>query len=257
MSHREEPAVFRVTDYGGEITRSSDGGSAIEYYAVLGLGPEEIDAAHDHGLPKVGGPHLNASLSFVGTVQSVQRVQEMPPSSWIARVRYSVGGTFYFGTRINSQGELVEYPLEVPVLKALNSPVDPSDTVFAERMPKTVIPRHGLVKVETRKTGVHVDVIARIAAQNVGRIYIFNEIEYQFIGVKYMTDVNNVTRAETRFLHRRGIRAFPVAWWAEQSVPIPALPPNGDYDVNVGSGWVDVTNPTNLNAQGAFLPWLT
>lgn len=246
-----DPAVFRVTDYGGEVTQSTLGGSAVEYYCVQGLGPEEFSAAHALGLPNRGDTHVVPELSFVGPVISVTRVREFPPSSWLARVVYSSSGSFNFSNRLGASLSILRETVTIPILSSVGSGAG-----WIMRAPYMTIPRYGFNKTISVKTGLSQDDIGTAFAQNVNKIYILDGINYQLADIRIMTDAGNNSRVDTYFTHRAPIRDFPIGFFAQQDAVIPELTDNSDYDVDVLDGVVYVRDPVLIRGNGDVLPWL-
>ena len=249
------PEVWRIINYGGHRTDSTGGGSAVEHYAVVGIGPNEWAAAQSLGLPKKGNAHQHPEfVGLVGVVQEVSQIHELAPLLWIARVIYSVGGTFNFGTRINSSTQTFREKTQIPIISTISG--GSLDPVFVERAPRLFIERFGLRKVDTRRTGISPDIIGLRAAENIGKIYQFQGIRYQLENVWSATDASNVTRVQTTFIHRAPFVEFPLGRFAAQDIPIPALPQNAEYDWDVPGGIVGVTDPETTYGNGGFLPWM-
>lgn len=259
--------VVWIKNYGGYREQNIAGGSAVEFFAVFGCGPNEIEAAQSANppLPKKGSVHPDprfapGTVGSVGTVQSVRQVQICGPLSWIAMVRYSVGGTFNFGTFLGGTVDTDIESLRVPILLSLDQLTgNQSDhTKFITPNPPTHIPRYCITKrVSTRGGSSTLDQIAAITAENIGKVYEFDGIEYQLAGAPSMQDAGNNIRVDTRFRHRGPVPEFAVGAIGDNGVLIPALPPNGDYVVNMNSAApITVTDPAQTLGQGGVLPWL-
>lgn len=250
-----DPVVYRVTDYGGEVSRTVKGGYAVEFYAVIGLSRHEFGRAYTLGLPKVGQLNVLSELSFVGSVQSVTCVLEKNPTSWIAKVVYTQSGIFNFTTTIGSEGASIWEDFKLPVISSRG---DQQTRVYFEVLPKTMIKRSGLVINITKRTGEDPAQINRITAINNGRIFLIDNVQYQLMSVQHYTNQNNETRVETRFVTRAALRGFPHGYWAFDSLEIPPLGPNADYAVDVTTGTIVASDPVAVYGEGRLqdLLWL-
>ena len=245
------PAVFRVINYGGERSDSMRGGMAVEHFAVVGLGADEFEAAYNLGLPKKGTLHVNANLSFVGTVQSVKQVAELSPTLWIARVVYSQNGTFNFSSLIGSSLETGDEEIEMPVMI-------PAGSAGWVTYPRPFI-RGTFTKVVTSRLDIPMQPAANLIALNKNKVYLFGGVEYQLQGARMVEDIGNNRRIDTYFSHRHLIRGFPAGYWyggANRSVAIPTLQPNAIYKPVEQLGEVFTIDALDAYGPGANLPWL-
>lgn len=256
------PAVFRVINYGGERSDSMRGGTAVEHFAVVGLGADEFEAAYGIGLPKKGALHVNANLSFVGSVQSVKQVAELGPALWIARVTYSQNGTFYFATRLSARTRFEIETMDLPILTEISG--NTNEQQFVVREPRITVQRHAFFVSFTNITGMSARSIRNFLASNVKKtVFLDNytdpfigSIRYQLVGANLVEDAGQNKRIDTFFIHRTGLPEYPVQTFSNQSVTIPKLPPNAEYDVDVLAGEITVTDPLEVYGEAATIPWL-
>lgn len=255
------PEVFRVTNYGGYLSFAASGGEGVEYYAVVGIGPDEFDKATTLGLPKEGNPHVNPDLTRLGTVQRVSRVKECPPLLWIARVDYSQGGTFNFSTRLGSRLDMMEpEELSVPMF----SRIGPNAYGSADRLGWNVIERFRYRRVESRQTTVPLGTVQRILSENIGKCYAFDDIAYRLAGAGAAYDAGNNGRIDTVFETNGTVSGIPLT--GPGSVPgvdiaVPQLRPLFKYAVTWGGDnglvpSVSTLDPEQIYGIGGELPWL-
>jgi hypothetical protein len=245
----EYPEVFRVTDYGGGASDSTAGGSGIEYYAVRGLGPNEFESTHALGLPRIGEFHPDERLNFMGTVQSVDRVAEMPPTLWIARVRYNVGGTFNFGTSLGSRLSSSYEMIRVPVLTFVSGT---GGYVWAT--PGTFERRQRFTRIESTRSTISLSTFQKHVAANLGKAYDIDGEIYLFEGAGSARDVGGNVRIDTMFGVSGRIEPSPVGTYEMQSVGIPGLLPHQTWTANTETGVIRSVFPRV--DYGEPLPWL-
>lgn len=248
------PEVYRITDYGGGFSDSAAGGSGVEYYAVSGLGPSEFEAAHALGLPRRGSFSVDNRLEFAGTVQAVDRVAEMPPDLWIARVRYSVGGTFNFGTSLGTRIRgAASYEVQIPVLRAVSYEDQTTFYVLKEGAP--TFRRNTFTRVESVRSTVSVDTIQKYLNENIGRVYLRGDSYYFLLGASAVKDAGNNVRVDTEFYSFGRTVSCPAGTYLGQNQAIPALSSTDekwDWD---SSGNIRVVGPPV--EEGGPLPWLS
>lgn len=246
------PDVYRITNYGGSRVRSARGGYGNEFYAVIGVPPNNWTQAEALGFPKFGYPHVDPSLFYLGTVQSQRVVAEFGPLDWIGEAVYSVSGTFNFGTMLGATNENDIETTEVPKIVSVGGSLPPG---FIKPHPPFTIKRHCITKRVTRRATITVDDITAIAADNLGRIYEFAGIEYQLTGAPAWQDASGTVRVETRFRNRAALPGFPVDT-IHNDIEIPELPPNGEWWPHVAEGEIEVFDPLATLGLGDNLPWL-
>lgn len=251
------PTAYRIIDYGGEVGTTTKGGYCVEYWAVVGLARNEWEAARSLGLPKVGDDHYNPELAaFVGTVQSVTCVQEMAPTSWIAKVIYTQGGTFNFTSRIGSEGRNSTEDYVIPIIRSAVTPQ--GDPFYFVPKPDKTIKRATSYAVYTHRTGESPTYINRVTAKELFKVFNIDDLFWQLLGVKHYTNANGETRVETTFSYRAPIQ--PDNELYQSAVPIPALPANADYIVDINAplpSKIRVDDPAVLYGVGnwGLLRW--
>lgn len=256
-----DPAVFRIINYGGYYRASVQGGSAVEYYGVVGLAAAERAASHALGLPAIGAFHVDPrwgpSGYNIGTVQDVDCVQEFGPLGWVARVRFSVGGTFNFGVKLGSTSANFQEQVWIPVLGDGQLVSSDPHSFFAVE-PKLYLPRYGFTSVESVKSTISPADIRQLFLANVGKFYDRDNDQdpYQLIHVSITTDAGNNTRVDTMFRQRGPFFGAPSGTYTGQDVDIPDLPANCEWRAAVREGVVEVVNPRDRFGDGGFLPWL-
>ncbi len=260
--------VFRIIDFGGERVDSTRGGYGTEYYAVIGFGPDEREGPYTEGLPRKGAFHVHSEQGYMGIVQDVAQVKEIGPNASIFRVRYSVGGTFNFGTTIGSRGRTIVDVVTLPIFQKYTPEVGPPS--YIQPNPPTTVMRYGIEACVSRRYVGSVDTIRNQSADNIGKLYtqsggLFVPASpntpagrmYRLSAVSFATDSGNNTRIDTYFHSFSGLPSYPPGTLPNfGDVNIPELPPNGAYIANVRAGSALVAQPSDLFQTGGALVWM-
>lgn len=266
-----DPECVWLSNYGGYREQSAAGGSAVEFFGVFGMGPNELRAAQalNPPLPSVGNPHPDPRFAVgtsgsVGTVQTVRQVQLAGPLGWIAMVRYSAGGTFNFSLRLGSRFTGGFEETQLPIIGGTAS------------APISILPlktwsRASWGRTESTRYFGDVDDAIILITRNLGRYYAKrshawvstnlnianrpNDI-YRLTGADIVTDAGNNTRIDTHFFIKSPIPAFPVGTYAGQTVAIPEVPADGFYSEDSTTQLIKVIDPIAILDTGEPLPWL-
>lgn len=263
------PDVFRITNYGVDISRSVDGGSGSLMYAVLGLTPEELVTAENYGLPKLNFQHIDPRLGFMGFVKKQTVIQECGPQAYVVRVTFSQNGTFLFTLRIGSRYEAGFDTIRLPVMGN-------SGSAYFSVLPETSWRRARWTRTESVRYIGNVDAAIDLLSRNLGLYYAKRSGNWintglrgtptrpvdvwRLTGADISTDAGNNTRIDTYFSVMAGMPAFPAGTFAGQTVPIPLLPPDGEYSENTDApslvDKIKAVDPLQLLPEAEALPWL-